>query len=98
MDSIAGIEGQLNLITKPDLRLPPRGIIKFTNVNIILSPYVDEDLLVDGVIGADGTAPKNFRIYAPKNKLRSFVARVIKGEEEMNILQNEFFSEFVLRE
>lgn len=49
MDSIPGIEGQLNLITRPDLRLPPRGVIRFANVTIILSPYSEEDFLMDGV-------------------------------------------------
>lgn len=48
MDSIPGIEGQLNIITRPELRLPPRGTIRFTNVEIILSPYVEEDFLMDG--------------------------------------------------
>ncbi|MBQ8436441.1 MAG: ATP-binding protein [Alphaproteobacteria bacterium] len=98
MDSIAGIEGQLNLITRPELRLPPRGAIKFTNVNIILSPYAEEDLLVDGVIGAERAAPKNFRIYAPKNKLRSFVAKVMRQEEDNSLLLNEFCSEFMQKE
>ena len=98
MDSIAGIDGQLNLITRPELRLPPRGAIKFTNVDIILSPYADDDLLVDGVVGADRTAPKNFRIYAPKNKLRSFVAKVMRQEDDNSLLLNEFWSEFVVKE
>lgn len=54
--------------------------------------------MLGGVVGADGTAPKDFRLYIPKNKLRSFVARVMKGEEENSLLLNEFFSEFLLRE
>lgn len=66
MDSIPGLEGQLNLITRPELRVPPRSIVRFTNVEIILSPYIESDFLLDGVIGADGTAPRNFRIYIPK--------------------------------
>ena len=68
MDSIPAIEGQLNLITRPELRLPPRGVLKFTNVNLILSPFIDDDFLLDGVAGADGTAPKNFRLYISKKK------------------------------
>ena len=72
MDSIPGIEGQLNIITRPELRLPPRGTIRFTNVDIILSPYAEEDFLLDGVIGADRAAPQNFRIYIPKNKTAFF--------------------------
>lgn len=94
MDSIPGIEGQLNLITRPDLRLPPRGIIRFTNVTIILSPYHEEDFLLDGVIGADHAAPKDFRIYIPKNKLRSFVARAMREEEDLELLMHEFFAEY----
>ena len=95
MDSIPAIEGQLNLITRPELRLPPRGVLKFTNVNLILSPFIDDDFLLDGVAGADGTAPKNFRLYISKNKLRSFVAKALRNEEENSILVNEFFSEFL---
>lgn len=94
MDSIPGIEGQLNLITRPDLRLPPRGIIRFANVTIILSPYSEEDFLMDGVIGADHAAPKDFRIYIPKNKLRSFVARAMREGEDIALLEQEFFAEY----
>lgn len=95
MDCIPSIEGQLNLITRPDLRLPPRGIIRFANVEIILSPYIEDDFLLEGVIGADDSAPKNFRIYIPKNKLRSFVAKVIREEEDKALLMSEFFNDFV---
>lgn len=94
MDSIPGIEGQLNLITRPDLRLPPRGVIRFANVTIILSPYSEEDFLMDGVIGADHAAPKDFRVYIPKNKLRSFVARAMCEGEDITLLEQEFFAEY----
>lgn len=96
MDSIPGIEGQLNLITKLDLRLPPRGIIKFCKVDVILSPLIDEDLLIDGVIGADECAPKDFRIHIPKNRLRSFVARALRNDDSQEQLINEFFGEFLV--
>lgn len=94
MDSIPGIEGQLNLITRPDLRLPPRGVIRFANVTIILYPYSEEDFLMDGVIGADHAAPKDFRVYIPKNKLRSFVARAMREGEDIALLEQEFFAEY----
>ena len=94
MDSIPGIEGQLNLITRPDLRLPPRGVNRFANVTIILSPYSEEDFLMDGVIGADHAAPKDFRVYIPKNKLRSFVARAMREGEDIALLEQEFFAEY----
>lgn len=96
MDSIPGVEGQLNLITRPELRLPPRGIIQFCNVNIILSPFIDDDFLVDGVIGADSCAPKDFRFDIAKNRLRSFVAKALRGEEDKTALIGEFFGEFLL--
>ena len=95
MDTIAGVEGQLNIITRPELRVPPRSTVKFATVEIILSPYIEEDFLLDGVIGADGTAPRNFRIYVPKNKLRSFVARAMHEDADNGLLLNQFFSEFV---
>ena len=95
MDSISGIEGQLNIITRPELRLPPRGIIRFCKVEIILSPCIDKDFNLEGVIGADKSAPRDFRIHIPKNKLRSYVAKVIKGEESETLLLNEFFNNYV---
>lgn len=99
MDSIPGIEGQLNIITRPELRLPPRGTIRFTNVEIILSPYVEEDFLMDGVIGADNAAPQNFRIYLPRNQLRSFVAKAMReDEEDKDCLAHEFFNDFMVSE
>ena len=70
-------------------------IVRFTNVEIILSPYIESDFLLDGVIGADGTAPRNFRIYIPKNRLRSFVARTMREDADPTLLLNEFFSEFL---
>ncbi|MBQ8465688.1 MAG: ATP-binding protein [Alphaproteobacteria bacterium] len=96
MDSIPNLDGNLNIITRPELRLPPLGSLKFTNVDIILSPLVDEDFLIDGVIGADGAAPKNFRIYIPKNKLRSYAARAIREDENKQMLLAEFFNEYMV--
>lgn len=96
MDYIPNLDGNLNIITRPELRLPPLSSIKFTNVDIILSPLTDEDLRVDGVIGAEGSAPKNFRIYVPKNKLRSFVAKAVREEENKNVTLSEFFNEYVV--
>ncbi len=97
MDSLTSILGHLNLITKPDLRLPPRGMLNFANVQIILSPYVEEDFCLNGVIGADNAAPKDFRIYIPKNQLRSFVAKALKDEENNEQLCSEFFTNFLMR-
>ena len=95
MDSIHGMSNQLNLITRPELRLPPRSTFKFTNVEIILTQYTDDDFLFDGIIGADEAAPRDFRIYINKNTLRSFVARVIKGEEDEHLFYAEFFTDFM---
>ena len=98
MDSIPGIEGQLNLISRPELRLPPRGIIRFANIELIFSPYTDEDFRLDGVIGAENTAPKDFRIFIPKNRLRSFTAKALHEEEETGTLEKEFFGDFFISE
>jgi len=98
MDAIPSIEGQLNLISKPELRLPPRGALRFCNVEIIFSPFVDDDFKLEGVIGADQAAPKNFRIYIPKNKLRSFVAQALRKENEDNVLLGEFFNDYFIGE
>lgn len=96
MDYIPNLDGNLNIITRPEMRLPPLGNLKFTNVDIILSPLVDEDFRIDGVIGADGAAPKNFRIYMPKNRLRSFVAKAIRDDENKQALLAEFFNEYMV--
>lgn len=96
MDYIPNLDGNLNIITRPELRLPPLGSLKFTNVDIILSPLADDDLLLDGVIGADGAAPKNFRIYIPKNKLRSFAAKALREDENKTVLLAEFFNEYMV--
>ena len=92
---IQGISGHFNLITKPELRLPPQGMIKFAKAEISLAEFVDEDLLLDGVIGADGAAPRSFRFYAPKNALRSFVAKALRSENSSEMLIGEFFNEFL---
>ena len=96
MDYIPNLDGNLNIITRPDLRLPPLGSLKFTNVDVVLSPLVDEDLLINGVIGADGAAPKNFRLYIPKNTLRSFVAKAFRAEENKQALLTEFFNDYMV--
>jgi hypothetical protein len=96
MFGMQNIENHLNLITKPDLRLPPRGMLKFARLEIMLSEFVEDDLLINGVIGADGAMPKAFRIEAGKNTLRSFVAKVLRADpDNMELLTNEFFIDFV---
>ncbi|MBR3676061.1 MAG: ATP-binding protein [Alphaproteobacteria bacterium] len=95
MANLLGMEGHLNLITKPELRLPPRGILKFTHIEIVLSEFVDDDLQINGVIGADGAMPKSFRIFAGKNNLRSFTAKALRMEDSAELLINEFFHEFL---
>ena len=100
MDSIGGMHNQLNLISRPELRLPPRGSIRFANIEIILTPDTEQDFLFDGVVGADEAAPKSFRIYINKNTLRSYVAKVLRlegsetEEEQKQQLLIEFFHEF----
>ena len=95
MANFSGIEGHINLITKPEMRLPPRGILKFARMEIVLSEYVDEDMLINGVVGADGAMPRSFRIYGAKNNLRSFVAKALRSEDNAGLLINEFFNEFL---
>lgn len=95
MTNLLSMDSHLNLITKPELRLPPRGILKFARVELVLSEFIEDDLLVDGVIGAESATPKSFRIYGSKNNLRSFVAKALRTEDANEILINEFFNEFV---
>ena len=70
-------------------------IVRFCNVEFVLSPYIDDDFLIEGVVGADNAAPHDFRINVQKNKLRSFVARVMRGEEDNLVLLNEFFNDYI---
>jgi hypothetical protein len=93
--AIHGIDEHLNLITKPEFRLPPRGIMKFTHIDVLLAKFIEDDLLIEGVAGANGAAPKSFRFYCPKNTLRSFVAEAIRSDEKNEMLLNEFFGEFL---
>ena len=96
MINFKGIEGQLNLMTKAEQRLPPRGIIKFAQIEMILSEMTDSDLLINGVVGADSALPKSFRIECLRNNLRSFVAKVFRSpEEQSELLLNEFFNDFM---
>ena len=95
MANLLGMEGHLNLITKPELRLPPRGILNFAHIEVMLSEFVDDDLQINGVIGADGAMPKSFRIYGAKNNLRSFTAKALRMEDSAELLINEFFHEFL---
>ena len=94
VDEIHGMSNQLNLVTRPELRLPPRGTFKFANVEIILTPYITDDFLFDGIIGAAEAAPRDFRIYVNKNTLRAYVAKILRGEDDETLWQNEFFNDF----
>jgi len=95
MDSLVGIAGHFNLVTKPEMRLPPRGKLKFTNMQIILSPFAEDDFCLDGVIGAESAMPKDFRFFIGKNNLRSFVAKALRDEDSSEVLLAEFFHEFL---
>ncbi len=94
MESIPAVSGQLNLVSKNEFKLPPRGNIKCLDIDLIFAPNdIEDDFLLNGVIGAHGSVPKDFRIHLSKNKLRSFVASVIKTEDK-DALINEFFREY----
>jgi len=94
MDAFSGISGHFNLITKPEFRLPPRSKLKFTNMQVILSPFAESDFCLNGVIGAENATPKDFRISMTKNQLRSFVAKALKSEDEKEALLGEFFGQY----
>ena len=59
---------------------------------------INEDFLMEGVIGAEGSVPKSFRIYVTKNDLRSFVAQALRKNADLEVLTNEFFSCYLKRE
>ena len=90
-----GVDSHFNLITKPDLRLPPRGMLKFARMEIVLAELVEADLLINGVIGADSAMPQSFRIEATRNNLRSFVAKALRSQDNTDMLIKEFMLDFV---
>ncbi len=97
MDSVSGIEGQINLISRADLRLPPRGMLKFTDMSIVLAKEeIDEDFNIMGVIGAENAAPKDFRIRISQEKLKKFITDAFNSENHPRLL-NEFFDNFFER-
>jgi hypothetical protein len=98
MENIIGVEGHLNLISKQDLRLPPRGLINFVNIDIVLYDKIEDDLLFEGVIGAENSLPKDFRLYIPKNQLRSLIAQALRADdnEEIENIKNELYSQFII--
>ncbi len=92
LDNLAAERNSINLITPLEMRLPPRALLSCAKAEIRLSADVNNDFLMDGVIGAEGAIPKSFRLYVAKNDLRSFVAQALKKNVDLNVLTNEFFS------
>ncbi len=92
LENLAGEHNSINLITPLGMRVPPRSLLSCAKAEILLSENITQDLLMDGVVGADGAIPKSFRFYVAKNDLRSFVAQALRKNADLHILTNEFFS------
>jgi len=92
LDNLAAAHNSINLITPMEMRVPPRALFSCAKAEIRFSEDVNEDFLMDGVIGADGATPKSFRLYVAKNDLRSFVAQALRKNADLRVLTNEFFS------
>ena len=74
------------------MRIPPRALLSCAKAEIRFSAEVNDDFLMDGVIGAEDATPRSFRLYVSKNDLRSFVAQALKKNADLRVLTNEFFS------
>lgn len=92
LENLASMHNSINLITPIDMRIPPRALFGCAKAEIRLYENVTEDFLMEGVVGAEGSIPKSFRIYVSKNDLRSFVAQALKKNANLELLTNEFFS------
>ena len=80
------------------MRVPPRALFSCAKAEIRFYDDITEDFLMEGVIGAEGSVPKSFRIYVTKNDLRSFVAQALRKNADLEVLTNEFFSCYLKRE
>lgn len=98
LENLASEHNSINLITPIEMRIPPRALFGCAKAEIRLYEDITEDFLMEGVIGADGSIPKSFRIYVSKNDLRSFVAQALRKKADLAVLTNEFFSCYLKRE
>ena len=69
--------------------------VEILQISSVSQSVIDDDLLINGVIGADGAMPCSFRIYGAKNSLRSFAAKASRAEDNTDLLVNEFFNEYL---
>ncbi len=93
MDAMQGVKGHISLISKPEMRLPPGGQLNFTNVEVILTPPVTDDFQIEGVIGADNSIPKSFKLFVTADDLRKIMedAFTMAGMGEFSESQKEYF-------
>lgn len=98
LENLAAEHNSINLITPLEMRVPPRALFSCAKAEIRFAGEITEDFLLDGVCGADGAAPKSFRIFVSKNDLRSFVAQAVKKNADLAVLTNEFFSNYLKTE
>ena len=98
LDNLASEHNSINLITPLEMRVPPRALFSCAKAEIRFYDDITEDFLMEGVIGAEGSVPKSFRIYVTKNDLRSFVAQALRKNADLEVLTNEFFSCYLKRE
>lgn len=92
LDNLAAERNSVNLITPVEMRVPPRALLSCAKAEICFYADVQDDFLMDGVIGAESATPKSFRLYVAKNDLRSFVAQALRKNADLQVLTNEFFS------
>ncbi len=98
LENLASEHNSINLITPIEMRVPPRALFSCAKAEIRFYDDITEDFLMEGVIGAEGSIPKSFRIYVSKNDLRSFVAQCLRKNADLEVLTNEFFSCYLKRE
>lgn len=98
LDNLAAEHNSINLITPVEMRIPPRALLSCAKAEICFAADISDDFLMDGVVGADGAIPKSFRLYVSKNDLRSFVAQTLRKNADLQVLANDFFSNYLRTE
>ena len=73
MEAVRGIIGHLSLISPQDFRLPPRAMINFANVEIILDKTINDALVLEAVIGSENSRPKDFILKVGEKRLKEIV-------------------------
>jgi hypothetical protein len=105
MLAMQGVKNHLGLVSKDEFKFPPSGRINFATMELILTPPVTDHFLLEGVLGADNSPPKTFKLYVNSNDLSKIMndAFTASGTDEFDdrykrYLLDEFFKNLEVSE